>query len=114
VISWTQPPETLGRVYYRANITTPGGTCQSAEAAILGGWEWWLNDEPTTGFGNVITLGPGETAHVPLVGSHEFATLFPGEYELKTGGFGTVDIAPDCTNTVVETEVFVETVAGAA
>ncbi len=114
VISWTQPPNTLGRLYYRVNITAPGGTCQSVEAAILGGWEWWLNDEPTTGYGSVLTLGPGETAHVPHVGSHEFVNLFPGEYELKTGGFATVDIAPDCTDTFVETELFVVTEASVA
>jgi hypothetical protein len=57
---------------------------------------------------------PTKQAHAPLTWSDEFANLFPGEYELETGGFSTVGVAPGCANFVVETEVFVVSEASVA
>ena len=72
--SWTQPPNTVGTLYYRANIVTPGGSCQSVEAAVLGNWKIWLNGTSmTTDSASVQTLGPGEIRTVPAVGGIRFA-----------------------------------------
>jgi hypothetical protein len=110
--SWTQPADTIARVYWRVIITTPRDPCQSAEAANVN-FILRLNGFAVDG-PSEQTVGPAETKSVPAVGSFEFSggnPLFPGQYELRTETSTVNNIAPDCLDTTVETEVFVETVA---
>jgi hypothetical protein len=101
-------------LYYHAILIAPGGSCQSVGAAVLGRWKFWLNDvEIDASSGGSHTLGPDETEIVPAISSLQLRGLLPGHYDLETGGFGTVQIAPDCVGTVLKTEVYVVTVASA-
>jgi hypothetical protein len=112
VASWTQAENTIATgVYWRVKITTPQDPCQSPEAANIG-FVLFVNDLPVSG-PTEQTVGPAETKSIPAVGSFPLETvLLPGEYELTTET--TVNnIAPDCLDTIVETEVFVETVGSA-
>ena len=110
--SWTQPVNTIARIYWRVIITTPGDSCQSAEAANMN-FMLRLNGLAADAPGEQ-TVGPDETKVVPALGGFEFSgALFPGQYELRTETWTVNNIAPDCLGTIVETEVFVETVAGA-
>ena len=95
-------------------ITTPGDPCQSAEAANVS-FALRLNGVAVDGPGEE-TVGPAETKSVPAFGSWVppgEGVLFPGQYELRTETSTVNNIAPDCLDTVVETEVFVETVGSA-
>ena len=44
VASWTQPAGTIANVYWRVNVTTPGGSCLSTVAEHVGQFQFWLND----------------------------------------------------------------------
>jgi hypothetical protein len=111
VVSWTQPPNTVATVYWRVSLIAPGGTCQSEEAAVAGNLQFWLNAADAGTESSMLTVGPGETKTWPVVGSRHFGGLLPGQYELTTDMPNDYPPAPDCTATVIETEVFVETVA---
>jgi hypothetical protein len=113
--SWTQPANTIANVYYRVIVTTPGGSCVSSVAEHVGTLQFSLN--ATTDLGQDSTgadLGPGTTQNFPTVGSRStsaLGTLFAGHYDLKTEFTDPPASVPasDCTGTVVQTEVFVET-----
>ncbi len=115
IASWTQPANTIANVFWRVNVTTPGGSCLSSVAEHVGAFQFWLNN--TTDLGQDPTnadIGPAQTQDFPAVGSDSasaLGVLFPGSYELKTefsNPGGSVP-ASDCSGTVVQTEVFVET-----
>ena len=113
--SWTQPVNTIANVYYRVIVTTPGGSCVSSVAEHVGTLQFSLN--ATTDLGQDSTgadLAPATTQNFPAVGSRStsaLGTLFPGTYNLKTEFTDppASEPASDCTGTVVQTEVFVET-----
>jgi Collagen triple helix repeat (20 copies) len=113
--SWTQPANTIANVYYRVIVTTPGGSCLSSIAEHVGTLQFSLN--ASTDLGQDATgadMGPGATQDFPAIGSRStsaLGTLFPGTYNLKTEFTDPPASVPasDCTGTVVQTEVFVET-----
>jgi Collagen triple helix repeat (20 copies) len=116
VASWTQPAGTIANVYWRVNVTTPGGSCLSTVAEHVGQFQFWLND--TTDLGqdqSSADMGPGQTQSFPAIGSDSTTgttgALFPGSYQLKTEFVTPAGSVPasDCIGTVVQTEVFVET-----
>jgi Collagen triple helix repeat (20 copies). len=114
VASWTQPANTIANVYWRVNVTTPGTPCQSAVAAHVGAFQFWLNDTTDAGAeaGNA-DMAPAQTESLPALGTDStsaLGALLPGQYDLKTemnNSFLTVP-ALDCTGTVVQTDVWVE------
>jgi hypothetical protein len=111
IASWTQPANTIARVYWRVTITTPGDPCQSSEAANVS-FALSINDEPVAG-PQEQTVGPGEAETIPVLGSFsDGLVLLPGEYALTTETTTVNNVAPDCEETVVDTEVYVETVGG--
>ena len=108
--SWTQPANTVAHAYYRVTVTTPEGACDSQAEA--GGIQMTFALNSDTGGMNWFnkTIYPG-TMTDPAVGGYEVPfILLPGEYEFTTDRYAPATLVADCADTVVETEVFVETV----
>ena len=113
--SWTLPDETIGHLYWRATITTPGGSCASQVEPGAVKLFFRLNGSETSSPALAqVGLNPGGTVTHPPVDSDRWPhALLPGDYDLTTEITPT-SIPPECLGGVVETEVFVETVTGAA
>ncbi|HEX2404331.1 MAG TPA: hypothetical protein VHM29_06470 [Acidimicrobiia bacterium] len=112
-ISWTQPPSTVGHLYYRVTVTTPSGPCDLVTNIGELSMTFALNGD--TGGMNWFNkyLHPGVTTD-PGVGGYEFSyPLLPDDYEFTTENYTSPTWVADCAGIVAKTELFVETVASA-
>jgi hypothetical protein len=102
-------------MWYRVVVTTPAGACDSEPEAgsVIGNFE--MNGGSAQSFsGFNQTFLPGTTP-VPALGSNPvggIGALFPGEYEFTTLVTDS-NLVAACFGTVIETQVFLETVHGA-
>jgi len=114
VASFTVPPVSIAHIYYRVVVTTPGGSCVTSPAAHVGDFNFSLNGQALDSIGGYANLDPGQSEDLPHLNSLGDGVLLPGQYQLTTEPSGQdTTTAPDCTGTVVQTEVFVETEPGA-